>query len=88
MVKIYKKINKFSDVISYFTTRDWKFTNDNVQSLWEKMEKGDKQLFDFNMDELNWEKFFYGYVRGVRTYLIKDDLSTVPQAKQKYKRYI
>ncbi|PSN51360.1 hypothetical protein C0J52_07924 [Blattella germanica] len=86
LVKIYKKINKFSDVISYFCIRDWKFTNNNVQSLWKKMEKGDKGLFDFDMDDLDWEKYFYGYVRGIRLYLIKDDPSTIPQAILKHKR--
>ncbi|KAJ9594172.1 hypothetical protein L9F63_014428, partial [Diploptera punctata] len=88
LVKIYKKINKFSDVISYFSTRDWKFTNDNVQLLWKKMDKGDRNLFDFNMDELDWEQYFHGYVRGVRIYLIKDELSTIPQAKIKYQRFV
>lgn len=30
MVKIYQKIHKFCDVISYFNTRRWYFTNTNV----------------------------------------------------------
>lgn len=31
MLKIYKKIHKFCDVITYFTSRKWYFNNDNVK---------------------------------------------------------
>jgi fatty acyl-CoA reductase len=88
LLKIYKKINKFCDVISYFSTRDWKFTNKNVQELWQKLDEDDRKLFDFNLDELDWDKYFYTYVRGIRLYLLKDDVSTLPQAIARYKRYV
>jgi fatty acyl-CoA reductase len=87
LLKIYKKINKFINVISYFGTREWKFTNKNVQGLWEKLDEEDKKLFDFDIGGLNWDKYFYNYVRGVRIYVLKDDLSTVPRAQAKLKRY-
>jgi fatty acyl-CoA reductase len=86
LLKIYKKINKFCDVISYFSTRDWKFTNKNVQELWQKLDEDDRKLFDFNIDELDWDKYFYTYVRGIRLYLLKDDLSTIPRAIARYTR--
>jgi len=86
LLKIYKKINKFCYVISYFSTRDWKFTDGNVQELWQKLDEDDRKLFDFNLDELDWEKYFYTYVRGIRLYLLKDDMSTLPQAIARYNR--
>jgi fatty acyl-CoA reductase len=88
LLKIYKKINRFSDVLSYFSTREWKFTNNNVQELWEKLNEDDKKLFNFNIDKLDWDKYFYSYVRGLRIYLLKDDLSTVPQGLARQKRYL
>jgi Male sterility protein. len=75
-------------VISYFSTRDWKITNKNVQELWQKMDEDDRKLFDFNIDGLDWDKYFYTYVRGIRLYLLKDDMSTIPQATARYKRYV
>jgi len=75
-------------VISYFSTRDWKFTNKNVQDLWQKLDEDDKKLFDFNIDELDWDRYFYSYVRGIRLYLLKDDFSTIPQALARYTRYV
>jgi fatty acyl-CoA reductase len=87
-VKIYKKIHKFSNVISYFGTHEWKITNKNVQALWEKLDEDDRKLFDFDIGGLDWEKYFYHYVRGVRIFVLKDELSTVPRALAKYKRYV
>jgi fatty acyl-CoA reductase len=75
-------------VISYFSTRDWKFTNKNVQELWRKLDEDDRKLFDFNIEDLDWDKYFYTYVRGVRQYLLKDEMSTIPQATARYKRYV
>ncbi|XP_069691430.1 fatty acyl-CoA reductase wat-like [Periplaneta americana] len=86
LVKIYKKIHRFNSVISYFATREWKFTNDNVQALWKKVDAKDRRLFDFDIDGLDWEEYFFRYVRGIRVYLMKDDLSTVPVGIKKNKR--
>lgn len=84
LVKGYQKINKFTDVISYFSSREWKFTNDNVQSLWKKMSKRDRELFEFSMKNFNWDSYFYTYVRGARAYLLKDPLTTLPEGTVKY----
>jgi hypothetical protein len=88
LLKIYKKINRFIQALSYFVTRDWNFTNKNVQALWEKLDEDDRKLFDFDLEGLDWDKYFYNYVRGVRMYLLKDELATVPRAVVKYKRCI
>jgi fatty acyl-CoA reductase len=88
LVKIYKKINRFCDAISYFSSRKWKFTNTDVQGLWKKLNEDDKTLFDFDIGGLDWDKYFYNYVRGVRIYLMKEDPSTIPQGIIRQKRYI
>lgn len=83
-MKGYQKINKFSDVIAYFTLRQWDFKNGNIQSLWKRMKKQDKELFEFNMANFNWDMYFYTYTRGARVYLLKDPLDTIPQGAVKY----
>uniref|UniRef100_A0AAR5PRJ8 Fatty acyl-CoA reductase n=2 Tax=Dendroctonus ponderosae TaxID=77166 RepID=A0AAR5PRJ8_DENPD len=84
LVDGYKKINKFSEVLAYFTNRDWKFRNDNVQALWKRMKKHDQELFDFDIQKLNWDAYFFTYTRGARVYLLKDPLDTIPQGTVKY----
>ncbi|KAL1502598.1 hypothetical protein ABEB36_007719 [Hypothenemus hampei] len=84
LVKGYQKINKFGDVLAYFTMREWKFKNNNVQSLWKRMKKHDQEYFDFDIEKLNWDMYFHTYTRGARVYLLKDPLDTIPQGQIKY----
>lgn len=86
LVKGYQKVNKFSDVISYFSTREWTFKNDNIQALWDRLNKNDRELFEFSMKNLNWEMYFYTYTRGLRVYLLKDPLDTIDKGAVKIKK--
>lgn len=82
----YKKIDKFGSVISYFAMREWNFRNDNTQALWKKLSPTDKELFEFDMSLLDWDAYYYTYVRGGRVYLMKDPLDTIPQGAAKRKK--
>ncbi|XP_044764594.1 uncharacterized protein LOC123321154 [Coccinella septempunctata] len=84
MVKGYEKLNKFTNVITYFSTREWKFKNDNLQALWRKLEPEDRRLYPFSMKNFDWTNYVYFYVRGIRVYLLKDPLDTVPKGKTKF----
>lgn len=87
LYQIYKKIDKFSTVLTYFATRKWVFTNDNVQNLWNKLSPEDQAKYPFDMKKLDWDNFFYNYIRGLRIYLLKDDMSTLPQAMVRWRRF-
>lgn len=63
------------------------FTNTNVQRLWKKIGKRDQELFDFNMKTMDWVEYSYHYIKGMRLYLFKDDLSTLESARKKWARY-
>ncbi|XP_021941668.1 fatty acyl-CoA reductase wat-like, partial [Zootermopsis nevadensis] len=84
---IYKKIHKFVDVISYFSTQQWKFTNDNVQTLWKRMSPEDQKLFDFNIANIDWQSVFKDSMLGLRTYMAQDTPDTIEPAKKRYRRY-
>ncbi|KAL3271474.1 hypothetical protein HHI36_021959 [Cryptolaemus montrouzieri] len=84
MVKGYRKIHKFMNVISYFAMREWKFHNKNVQKLWQKMSLEDQRLFQFSMNNFDWDNYFRYYTKGLRVYLLKDPLDTVPKGRIKY----
>lgn len=86
-MKVYQKVHKFTDVISHFCTREWTFTNGNVQSMWDRLDSKDQQIFRFNMKNFNWDQYFETYLKGIRVYLFKDDLSTLEQSKIRWKRW-
>ncbi|GLG99513.1 Fatty acyl-CoA reductase wat [Gryllus bimaculatus] len=87
MIKAYQKIHRFSNVITYFSTQHWDFTNQNVIELWDRLSKEDKKMFDFDMKKLDWDKFFTNYILGCRIYILKDDISTLPQARIRWRRF-
>jgi alcohol-forming fatty acyl-CoA reductase len=74
------------NVIEYFSMREWQFETKNVNVLWHRLDERDKQLFFFDMRQLNWDYFLEHYFRGVRKYLLNDPLETVPEALVKWNR--
>ena len=87
MLKIYRKIHKFCALMEYFSANDFKFDNDNVRALCGKLESTDKQLFAFDMRNLNWTELFQLSLLGVRQYVVKDDPSTIPESIKRHERY-
>lgn len=88
LLKIYNKIHKHSDLLSIFATTEWKFTNERWNELLKKLTAEDRQLFFCDMKELVWDTFFKKYPLGIRTYILKDPIETIPQARIKWRRYL
>lgn len=86
MLGVYKKIHKYSHVISYFSVRNWEFTNDNTNKLWSKLSPRDRELFPMNIKDLCWMRYFRKYLLGIRQYLMKDPITSVQKAKKKQSR--
>ena len=82
----YKKIHKFVDVISYFSTQEWKFTDHNVQAVWSRMSPLDQELFDFNIARLDWQYVFRSCMQGLRIHLANETPDTLEVAKKRYRR--
>lgn len=83
MQEIYRKIKKYSDVIFFFTHKKFDFEHRNVPQLYEKLDSRDKQLFNFDMDKLEWKSYVRDSVIGIRVILMKDPLSTIPEATKR-----
>ena len=87
MQDIYRKIKKYSDVIFFFTHKKFDFEHNNVPKLYESLDERDKKLFNFNIQQLDWKKYVQDNVKGVRVILMKDPLSTIPEAKKRQKMF-
>ncbi|EFA05024.1 fatty acyl-CoA reductase wat [Tribolium castaneum] len=86
MLRIYKKIHKFTSVISYFSTRTWIFQSSNVQKMIERMSEADQKIFFCDLKKLDWNKFFATYLRGIRIYLLQDPIETLEEAHIRWNR--
>ena len=87
-MKIYEKLHKSVDATSFFRTRQWKFSNQNVQQLWSVISEEDRKIFDFNMCNLQWDPYLGEGLMGVRNFLLKDDPNKLSEATKKRKRYV
>ncbi|KAJ8909454.1 hypothetical protein NQ315_008321 [Exocentrus adspersus] len=86
MIKIYRKIHMMVGLLAYFTTRDWNFESSNTRLLIENMSHRDRVIFFSDMKNINWDEYLLRSALGVRTYLAKDPLDTVPQGQRKFRR--
>ncbi|XP_015180790.1 PREDICTED: fatty acyl-CoA reductase 1-like isoform X2 [Polistes dominula] len=86
LLKIYSKIHKFMDILSHFSTIEWNFTNDKLRALHNKLSIEDRDLFFCDMKELVWDNFFQTYLLGIRIYVLKDPIETIPQARIRWQR--
>lgn len=86
LLQAYKKINKFSSALSYFSSQQWQFCNDAVVKLWERTNPADREIFEFNMDKLNWESYLKHMIPGMRVYVLNDPMETLDKAQVKYKK--
>lgn len=86
LVKAYKKIHKFCNVIAYFSTRHWEFRSERVRAICEDMSKEDKELFFCDLRKIDWDEYFKEYIKGIRLYLLQDPLETLEAARVKWSR--
>ena len=53
-----------------------------------KMSDTDKENFNFDVRQIHWESYLENYLSGIRTFILKDDPSTLPDAVKNLKKYI
>ncbi|XP_035723581.1 fatty acyl-CoA reductase wat-like [Vespa mandarinia] len=86
LLNIYRRMHKLTNVMNFFATHQWEFTNDNVLKLWNKLSVVDKNKFFFNISDLDWDSYFLTYCKGVRVFVLNDPLETVNDAKILHER--
>ncbi|EDW60376.2 fatty acyl-CoA reductase wat [Drosophila virilis] len=75
MVAMYQKIHRYIDVMQHFMINNWSFETFNTDRLWEYMSEADRQLFEFDMQSLDWDSYLDRLFLGMRTYLCKSEES-------------
>jgi len=71
-VKLCNRMMKAVDALEYFMLRDWTFHNENVQGLWSSLSSADRQMFHFNVGDMDWGKYIDRYQRGVKKFILKE----------------
>lgn len=74
------------NVIEFFAMRQWDYQQDNLIAMWNNLSEKDKDIFFFDMRQLDWDLFLQHYFRGIRQYLLNDPLETIPEALVRWNR--
>jgi alcohol-forming fatty acyl-CoA reductase len=90
MLKVAKRFKATSDNGCYFTINDWNFEAGNVQRIIRAARETQLDAHEFNCDvsSLDWDEYLEKYMIGVRTFILKDDLSSLPSSRKKLKKII
>jgi hypothetical protein len=76
---------QYTVLVRYFGENDWLFHDTNVRTHQGQLTPEECDIFYFNISQLNWASYLESCVKGVRQFIIKDHLSTLPQARTRYK---
>ncbi|CAG2109377.1 unnamed protein product [Medioppia subpectinata] len=86
MVRIYERLHRSVKVLEWFTTHEWRFTNNNILMLIDHLKGVDKQTFHFDIRTIHWPTYWGDYVLGTRKYILKEDNSTLPEARNNLRK--
>ncbi|XP_075988917.1 fatty acyl-CoA reductase wat-like [Anticarsia gemmatalis] len=73
-VRLYKKMGNMSKALSYFTLNYWNFQDKNLENLYNSLSPVDKEIFNFDIDNMDWKEYLLTWSIGVRKYIVKDGL--------------
>ncbi|KAI5640428.1 male sterility protein domain-containing protein [Phthorimaea operculella] len=82
MIKVQKRITYGLNVLQYYTVKPWYFKNDFYLSLKNRVSKEDNDTFYTDLELINWDSYLREYMKGAREYCLKEDPSTLPQARR------
>ncbi|XP_049883785.1 fatty acyl-CoA reductase wat-like [Pectinophora gossypiella] len=86
MLSLYTKVMKLTNILFYFSTQDWRFSDRGVRGMWSSLSEQDRAVFPFNIGDMSWDYMCETFLLGLRVYLLKDNLNTLPEARRKWNR--
>lgn len=84
---MYAKTESMIDLLYEFTTRQWKFENSNMRTLWSSLRSEDRDTFYFSLENFDWKPYLKSYYYGIRKHVLHEDPSNTEEAKRKNRKY-
>ena len=63
LVKISSMMQKGQKALEPFTTNSWEWSHDNTDKLWAELGEEDRDIFPFDIRNLDWIQFLETYVQ-------------------------
>ncbi len=74
------------NMLEYFARGTWLFTWNNMEKVWKNLGEEDRELFLFDVKHIDWVQYIARYSLGLRVYLLKDGIHTLPKARVKMQK--
>lgn len=90
MFKLARRFQKAIEAGTYFALHDWNFDARNLERVTRAAKETQLDAFEFNCDskDIDWEAYMEKFVLGIRTFVMKDDLTSLPASRRKLKYLI
>ncbi|XP_065557302.1 putative fatty acyl-CoA reductase CG5065 isoform X2 [Artemia franciscana] len=88
MVRLHKKATKVLDCVQFYTTHEWRTRSDNTCALIQRMNAIDRAIFNFDSRTIDWDEYLCTYYLGIRKFVLKDELHTLPAARTRMRRLL
>jgi len=88
MRTVCSRLEKAGECLEYFTGQEWQFFDDNSKNLNLVLSAQDRSKFPFDVSQINWDSFLEQYVLGIRTFIFREQHSSLPHAKRHLMRYV
>ncbi|XP_054279602.1 putative fatty acyl-CoA reductase CG5065 [Macrosteles quadrilineatus] len=88
MVRIQNKLDKAAKCLEYFSTRQWRFLDDNVRMLNQSLSLEDRTEFAFDVSRIQWSKYIEDYVLGIRQFIFKESPNSLPAARKQLNKML
>lgn len=87
MLRIIRRFKIMAQTGEFFALHQWNFASENLLGLQEAMEHPyDCEVFNVDITGLDWDSYIKKYILGIRKYILKDPIDTIPIAQKKLQR--
>ncbi|XP_072341422.1 fatty acyl-CoA reductase 1 isoform X3 [Scyliorhinus torazame] len=86
MMKIFNRLHKSMMLLEYFSSKSWQWSTDNMNMLMGQLSLEDKRGFNFDVRQLHWPEYIENYCIGTKKYVLNEDMSGLPAARQHLKK--
>lgn len=86
MLKLCKRFRLAAATGEFFALHEWKFSCENQISLSKDMSVEDRMKFSTDISKLNWDDYVKTFLLGIRKYVLKESLDSLPLAMKKLNR--
>lgn len=76
------------DLLTFFAFKQYAFHDDNLRSIMKRMSQADEHAFQMDIKKIDWIEYLHTMVLGMRLYIAKDEINTIPTAKKRMRKLV